>query len=308
MQEKRKSRLTAANVKSIQKIALWGRKHPRYRKQIIAVLVICILWFYLLSTLCGFWNKYGSFFAGVATGCVLMILFFTFFIRSGSLGATKQYDDQEPSVTAWPFMDAESQSEVVDGLTQTPDLALLQQQNQDCVGWLFIEDTEVNYPLMQHIEDENYYLDKDFNRNPDSEGCLILDNDSDLSESGGNLIIHGHNNSSGSMFGNLDLYQIEDYGREHNLIQLKTIDEVRTYLVMSVFYSQVYYEDQEVFKYYQYFGGSREEFNDFVKNIKEMSIYDTGVNAVYGDEFITLSTCTYHVDNGRFVVVGKRIY
>ena len=237
-----------------------------------------------------------------------MILFFAFFINTSNLKAVKQYNDQESPGTDWPLEAEESFSEVSDGLSKMPDVALLQQQNPDCVGWLLIEDTKVNYPLMQHLEDENYYLDKDFNKNPHKDGCLILDNDSGLNERGGNLIIHGHNNTSGTMFGNLDLYQVEDYGREHNLIQLKTAEEIRTYLVMAVFYSQVYYEDEEVFKYYKYFGGSREEFNEFVENIKEKSIYDTGVDAVYGDEFITLSTCTYHVENGRFVVVGKRIY
>ena len=52
---------------------------------------------------------------------------------------------------------------------------------------------------------------------------------------------------------------------------------------------------------------SEEEFNDFYDNIKKLAMYDTGVTAQYGDEFITLSVCAYHVDNGRLVVVGKRI-
>ncbi|MCR5591406.1 MAG: class B sortase [Lachnospiraceae bacterium] len=73
--------------------------------------------------------------------------------------------------------------------------------------------------------------------------------------------------------------------------------------------SQIYFKKQtDVFKYYKFFNAeNEEEFNDFYNNIKALSMYDTGVDASYGDEFITLSTCAYHVEDGRFVVVGKRI-
>ena len=121
-----------------------------------------------------------------------------------------------------------------------------------------------------------------------------------------NLIIHGHNMKSGEMFGNLTAYEKQSYYKDHKNIILYTEECQRNYEVISVFRSKVYYKTDEVFKYYKFFqADTEEEFNDFYENIKKLSIYDTGVTAEFGDHFITLSTCVYHVENGRFVVVAK---
>ncbi len=111
------------------------------------------------------------------------------------------------------------------------------------------------------------------------------------------------------MFGNLDLYKQQSYEKNHKIIKFASLYEDREYEVISVFLSQVYLKTQtDVFKYYKFFqANTEEEFNDFYNNIKKMSLYDTGVTAEFGDEFITLSVCAYHVENGRLVVVGKRI-
>lgn len=84
--------------------------------------------------------------------------------------------------------------------------------------------------------------------------------------------------------------------------------EKREYELIAVFYSQVYLKTDEVFKYYRFFqADTQEEFDNLYENIKSMSLYDTGVSAEPGDEFLTLSCCSYHTEDGRFVVVGKRI-
>ena len=95
----------------------------------------------------------------------------------------------------------------------------------------------------------------------------------------------------------------------HSIIKFSSLYEDREYEIVSVFLSQVYKKSQtDVFKYYQFFNADTQaEFDDFYNNIKKMAMYDTGVEASFGDEFITLSVCAYHVDNGRLVVVGKRI-
>lgn len=192
--------------------------------------------------------------------------------------------------------------------------------NHDMAGWLSIEGTVIDYPVMQTPEDENYYLNLDFYGQPDKNGCLILDTDSeagtgtkdygytDGNPPSTNLIIHGHTMKSGDMFGNLKLYADEEYGKEHRKICFDSLYEERAYELIAVFYSQVYYEKDEVFKYYKFFqADTEEEFRDWYENIKAMSLYDTGVRAEFGDEFITLSCCSYQVEDGRFVVVGKRI-
>ena len=201
-----------------------------------------------------------------------------------------------------------------------PEYEVLWKQNEDFVGWLRIEDTVIDYPVMQCTEDENYYLSHDFYGEENKNGCLILDNDSNAgvgtmeqeyindSVPSTNLIIHGHTMKSGQMFGNLKLYQDKEYGLSHNIICFDTLYEKREYELIAVFYSQVYYQSEDVFKYYNFFqADTQEEFDDWYSNIRVMSLYDTGVTAEYGDEFITLSCCAYHVEDGRFVVVGKRL-
>lgn len=182
-------------------------------------------------------------------------------------------------------------------------------RNEDMAAWLVVDGTAIDYPVMQTMEDENYYLKRDFDGNEDEAGCLILDTDSDLYGSGTvNLIIHGHNMKAGTMFGSLDEYKDENYYSEHKYMELYTEKEKRRYEVMAVFYSQVYFTTDQVFKYYKFFQAQdEEEFRYFYDNVKKMSLYDTGVTAKLGDNFLTLSTCTYHVEDGRFVVVAKEI-
>lgn len=180
--------------------------------------------------------------------------------------------------------------------------------NEDMVGWLVIPGTNINYPVMWTPEDENYYLYRDFDKRDNKNGSLILDTDSCLNPLTTNLIIHGHNMKSGEMFGNLTDYEKKDYYLEHPQIILYTKECQRNYEIIAVFRSQVYKKSDNVFKYYKFFQADTEnEFHDFYENIKELSLYDTGVNATFGDRFITLSTCVYHVTNGRFVVVAKEL-
>ncbi|MCH5273965.1 MAG: sortase [Lachnospiraceae bacterium] len=183
--------------------------------------------------------------------------------------------------------------------------AALYEKNSDFAGWLFIEGTDISYPVMQ-CEDDEYYLDHDFYGNKDKYGCLYVRNKADLN-AGTNFVIYGHNMRDGAMFGKLDLYQKESFYPEHREIFFHTLYEERVYEIIAVFRSQVYNSDDDAFKYYQFYeADTPEEFDYFYENIKTLSLYDTGVTAEFGDTFLTLSTCAYHVEDGRFVVVAKR--
>ena len=202
-----------------------------------------------------------------------------------------------------------------------PEMAGYYTQNADCIGWLKVDDMVIDYPVMQTPDNEDFYLDRDFDGNASQAGCLIMDTDSvvgdgtleydykDGTKPSTNMIIHGHNMRNGSMFGDLDKYRKQDFEKKHNIIKFSSLYEEREYEIISVFLSQVYMAKQtDVFKYYKFFEANNQaEFDDWYKNIKKLQLYDTGVTAEYGDEFITLSVCAYHVDNGRLVVVGKRI-
>lgn len=177
--------------------------------------------------------------------------------------------------------------------------------NQDLAGWLSIEGMKIDYPVMQ-CEDDNDYLHHDFYGEDSKYGCLYVKEQADLDD-GTNFIIYGHNMKDGAMFGDLDLYLKEAFYKEHPVISFHTLYEERTYDIIAVFRSQVYDADDDVFKYYQFYeADTQEEFADFYDNIKELSLYDTGVEAAFGDTFLTLSTCAYHVTDGRLVVVAKR--
>ncbi len=202
-----------------------------------------------------------------------------------------------------------------------PAMADTYNQNNDTIGWLKIDDMVIDYPVMQTPECEEYYLNRDFEGNSNSAGCLIMDTDStvgtgtkannyqDGTAPSTNLIIHGHNMKNGSMFGDLDKFRKQDFEKKHSIIKFTSLYEEREYEIIAVFLSQVFKKTEtNKFKYYKFFEATNEEeFNDFYKNIKKLQLYDTKVKAEFGDEFITLSVCAYHVENGRLVVVGKRI-
>ena len=226
---------------------------------------------------------------------------------------------QKPADTASTSMEA-LPSPALTGCEILPAYRAMVEENPDMVGRLSIDGTLIDYPVMQTPEDEDFYLDKGFDKQSNSNGCLILgaacsvgigvreagyENSSAPST---NLIIHGHTMQSGTMFGELSLYEDQEYAAEHSTICFDSLYEHREYEVIAAFYSQVYYKDQDVFKYYQFVqADTQEAFNDWYENIKALSLYNTGVTAAFGDEFITLSCCSYQVEDGRFVVVGKRI-
>ena len=183
----------------------------------------------------------------------------------------------------------------------------LYEKNKKLIGWLKIDDTIIDYPVMQ-TSDNDYYLDHNFNQEYDKNGSLFLDCDSSIYPRSTNLIIYGHHMKSGQMFGQLQMYAKESYAKKHSVIQFDSIYEEGTYQVMYVFRSQVYNEDDLVFKYYQFIqANSEEEFNSYMEEMAAMSLYDTGVTASYGDSLLTLSTCDNSQTDGRFVVVAKRI-
>lgn len=192
-------------------------------------------------------------------------------------------------------------------LTVLEEYETLYNKNKRLIGWLKIEDTNIDYPVLQ-TTDNVYYLDHNFEQEYDRNGSLFLDAECDIVHRNTNLIIYGHHMRSGKMFGNLNKYSSESYYKEHPIIQFDTIYEKGTYQVMYVFRSKIYNEDEIVFKYYQFFDAvSEKEFTSNMQEMAALSLYDTGVTASFGDELLTLSTCDNSETDGRFVVVAKRI-
>lgn len=180
-------------------------------------------------------------------------------------------------------------------------------KNKRLIGWVKIDDTNIDYPVMQTTDNE-YYLDHNLNQEYDKNGSIFMDKDCDVLKPSTNLILYGHHMKSGQMFGGLSLYSDQNYYEKHPCIQFDTIYEKGLYEIMYVFRSRVYSEDEIVFKYYQFIDAqSEQEFDSYMNDMEGMSLYDTGVTAQYGDRLLTLSTCDYQEKNGRFVVVAKKV-
>ncbi|MCM1186660.1 MAG: class B sortase [Lachnoclostridium sp.] len=180
-------------------------------------------------------------------------------------------------------------------------------KNKKLIGWLQIDDTKINYPVMQTTDNE-YYLTHNINQEYDKNGTIFMDKDCDVLKPSTNFILYGHNMVSGQMFAKLEDYEKKEFCEKHPYINFDTIYETGIYQVMYVFRSKVYSEGEITFKYYQFIDAfSEQEFDSNMQEMAEMSLYDTGVTAEYGDQLLTLSTCDYQEKNGRFVVVAKKV-
>lgn len=183
----------------------------------------------------------------------------------------------------------------------------LYQKNKRIVGWIKIEGTKIDYPVMQTVNNE-YYLDHNYNQEYDKNGSIFMDKDCTAAFPNTNMILYGHHMKSGRMFGDLDLYSKKSYFEKHPQILFDTIYEEGVYDVMYVFRSRIYNADEVVFKYYQFMDvNSEDEFYSAMDEMSRIALYDTGVTAEYGDRLITLSTCDSSETDGRFVVVAKKV-
>lgn len=182
----------------------------------------------------------------------------------------------------------------------------LKRQNEDFAGWLFIENTAIDYPVMYTPDDPEHYLHRAFDGSYAQSGTLFIDA-SCLPESD-HILIHGHHMKDGSMFGTLPQYQDQEFAGEHSVIRFDTPDEEGYYELLAAFYTKIDPAPaDDAFQYYKYTDLSDpEDFAAYIQQIKKLSLYDTGIQAVDGDRLLTLSTCSYHTDEGRFVVVAVR--
>ena len=181
--------------------------------------------------------------------------------------------------------------------TILPEYAELFLQNMDMVGWIKVEDTNINYPVMHTPDNPDFYLKHGFDKGYTDYGCPYVQENCDVQEPSDNVIIYGHHMKNGSMFCDLEKFKSEDFYKEHKTISFNTLTDKCEYEIVAVFKTFVYFVNAE----------TSEQFDEYIAKCKELSLYDTGVSAEYGDKLITLSTCEYSRTNGRLVVVAKRV-
>lgn len=184
----------------------------------------------------------------------------------------------------------------------------LQEENSDVKGWIRIENTNINYPLVQG-KDNNYYLNHNYKKEKSSYGSIFINSNSDIKNKDANVIIYGHDMKDGQMFKDLLKYQDKSFYDEHYEIIIATEEEQATYEIIFVFKSRVFYEEEKnVFRYYKYYNFKDEvQYNEYINNCRKIQLYDTGKTATFGEQLITLITCEYSNENGRMVVVAKKV-
>lgn len=197
----------------------------------------------------------------------------------------------------------------VNGRMVQKKFAELYKENPDFVGWITIPDTKVDYPVMQSMEENEYYIHRNFQQEWDDSGLPFLDFRCSFTEPTDNMLIYGHNMKAGTMFSGIISYDSQEFYDAHKTFTFNTIDGDGEYEVIAAFYSQIYSEtDTGSFKYYQFFdAASEEEFNAYVEQAKALTPYEIQATAQYGDSLITLSTCAYHTEDGRFAVVARKV-
>lgn len=243
----------------------------------------------------------------VCLGCIAYLIFyFTLYFKNGA-----EYDALAELINEEAPKETVYKVNLVDEKLDTPPVLAkyetLYQKNKKIVGWLKIEGTNIDYPVMQTVNNE-YYLDHNYNQEYDKNGSLFMDKDCDAAHPNDNMIIYGHHMKSGKMFGQLNYYAKEEFYKEHPSFMFDTIYEEGTYDVMYVFRSKIYNEEDVVFKYYKFLDATSEaEFDSNMEEMSQISLYDTGIKAHYGDKLLTLSTCDNSESNGRFVVVAKKV-
>lgn len=178
--------------------------------------------------------------------------------------------------------------------------------NSDVIGWIKIDGTNIDYPVMQNGD---FYLHKNIYKKYSSHGTPYLAQYCNLITSD-NLIIYGHHMKDNSMFAQLENYKSYNFYKNHKYIKLYTIDNnttiENTYEVMIAF-KTIAYSDQG-FRYYSYIDfQNKEEYEEFIENCRELEFYNTGIIGTNKDKYLTLSTCEYSQKNGRMIIVAKKI-
>lgn len=158
--------------------------------------------------------------------------------------------------------------------------------NNETIGWLTVNNTKVNYPVVQHT-DNDYYLKRDFNKNSNSYGWIYMDYRNNIYNMSNNTIIWGHNLKNGMMFGTLRYVTNESWykNKDNQIITFNTKIKNMKWQIFSIYKLPVTND----YLYANF--GDLNEFQTFLDMIRSRSIYDFGINVSKDDHILTLSTC-----------------
>ena len=195
------------------------------------------------------------------------------------------------------------------------DWDALKKINEEIVGWIRLDDSRIDYPVMFHEGDDQYsqyYLEHTYKHEWSAYGTIFIDYRSKQSTDSKNVILHGHNMIDGSMFHELMNFSDNfdgdlDYYRDHSVLTFNTPDGDAKWKIISVFKTSTLFAHGEFFNYMQGEFNSDAEFMNFVYNVRIRSMFNVPVMVNEDDQLLTLSTCSYEYSNFRTVVVARKV-
>lgn len=198
-----------------------------------------------------------------------------------------------------------------------PSAEMLLKENADTVGWIKIDDTKIDIPVVSKLgnpEGNDFYLTHSFDGSKNKAGTVFLDYRSKIGykKQSDNLVLYGHNQKDGTMFGQLKKYKGNtDFYKEHPIVHFNSNYETGEYKIISYFVASVLPEQDangEVFDYHNYIEfDDKARYEDFISEVMSRSQIITNVDCKYGDKFLTLSTCSNEFEPSRFVVVARKV-
>lgn len=190
--------------------------------------------------------------------------------------------------------------EIADDSSSGRDLEALFKKNKECIGWVCIKDTPIDYPVMHTPDDPKKYLYMNFEGDYSSSGVPFLD--ARCSIDSDNCIIYGHNMRSGLLFASLTKYADSAYCKKHPEIEFQTIRGDKFYKIFAVV------SLKESDEWYDFLDApNRKNFKKNVSTIMKKALYTTGIKPKYGQQIVTLSTCYGSDEDGRLIVLGVNI-
>lgn len=193
--------------------------------------------------------------------------------------------------------------------TQQEKYQKLYERNPDFIGWISIPDTPISYPVVQTVDNDRY-LYTNFDGNNHKLGTVFADTNAtfSLEYTSDNPIIYGHSAADGSYFAALLKYKDLDYYKEHPYIQFDTLYDQNEWVIIGALAIDALDNSKNAFWYHEYIDFTDETmYNEFITEVTQRSYITTNVDTVYGDKFITLSTCGYDFNEERFAIIARKI-
>lgn len=179
-------------------------------------------------------------------------------------------------------------------------------ENSDYVGWLTVSGTAIDYPVMMTPDDPQYYLHKSFEKEESKSGTLFIGEG--CTDKSSSAIIYGHNMKNDTMFGTLDEFKDRDFWAQNKYFSFETDEGTSIYEVFGACEAKIPSASSAEKMYYDYVSDiSEDDFSTLIGWFKDHSLYQTDITPEYGENLIMLSTCSYHTDDGRFVIIGHKV-